>query len=204
MKMTSLFSRTLLGVTLLALVLFVSACDSTEPDDDDGAGEQELITRVVLTMTPLGSGEAVTLTVSDEDGDGEGLTFDPAELTLQAGTAYDGTIELFDDGNGEDITEEVQEEADEHLFRYTPGGDLEDRLTVTLTDTEADYAGDGRVGVPVGLAFQVAVSDGEAATGTLNATLFHFDEGAVKEDGDSVSPERDIDIDVPVAVTAAP
>lgn len=206
MKTTpSFFSHALLGATLLALVLLVSACDSTEPDEDDGAGEQELITRVVLTMTPQGGGEAVTITAEDEDGDGEGLVFDPAELTLQAGTTYDGAIQLFDDENGEEITEEIQEEAGEHLFRYTAGGGLAERLTVTITDTEADYPaseGNPQRDVPVGLEFQVDVSDGPAATGTLNATLFHFDEGAVKEDGDSVSQERDIDINVPVAITA--
>ncbi len=194
------FARILFAASVLALVLSVSACDSTEPDEDNGAGEQELITRVVLTMTPIGGGEAVSITAEDEDGDGEGLSFDPEALVLQAGQTYNGTIELFDDENGEDITEEIEEEAAEHLFRYTAGGGLEGRLEVVISDVEADYSDDGRDGVPVGLEFQAEVTGGSAASGTLNVTLFHFDEGAVKEDGDSVSNERDIDIDFPVEV----
>ena len=43
---------------LLAAVLFIAGCDSTQPDDD--AGEQELISDVTLTLQ--GASETITAT----------------------------------------------------------------------------------------------------------------------------------------------
>ena len=57
---------------------------------------------------------------------------------LTAGTTYDGTIELLNETEtpAEDITEEVQEEADEHQFFYTIGTGLD--VTTTYEDEDGD------------------------------------------------------------------
>lgn len=193
---TNPFTRGALALALLGS-LSLTACDSGEPDDD-GAGEEELITQVTLTLTPTGGGSAVTISASDPDGDGAGITFSPATLALTPGTTYDGTIELRDTINGEDITEEVEGEAEEHLFRYTlaPAS----AGTVTITDAESDYTSEDENGgdFAVGLTFRVQTEAGASGTGTMNAVLYHFDEGP-KTSSTATSDEIDVDIAFPVS-----
>ena len=171
---------------LILLVLSVAACDSNEPDEE-GAGEEELITRVVLTL--VGGGETISAEADDPDGDGTNFQIDT--ITLQSGTTYTGSIDLFDDVNGEDIGEEVAEEDDEHQFFYTPSGGIAGRVTVTITDTDG-------AGLPVGLAFTLTVSNGGAASGSLNVVLSHFDEEP--KNGTDRSDETDVDVTVPVTI----
>ncbi|MDX1420240.1 MAG: hypothetical protein R3181_09760 [Rubricoccaceae bacterium] len=170
----------------LAVALAFAGCDTNEPDPI-GPGEEELVTEVTLTLVNTAdASDTVTITASDPDGDGAGITFSPSRAALQAGATYDGSIELRDTINDEDITEEVEEEAEEHLFRYTlaPSG------SVTVTDEDAN-------GFDVGLQFQVAVDAAAAGDGTLNVVLYHFDEEP-KTGNDATSDEIDVDIDFPV------
>ena len=177
-----------LPLFLLALVfLGVSACDSVEPPADNGPGEEELITRVVLTLT--GGGETILATFSDPDGDGTNAEVD--QITLAEGTTYTGTIALFDDANDENITEEIAEEDDEHQFFYTVVGAAADRVTITVTDRDAN-------GLPVGLTFTVVVSEGGSDAGVLNVVLSHFDEEP--KTGTSRSSETDVDVTFPLVI----
>lgn len=181
------------GTLALGLALTVSACDSNEPDP--GGGEQELITRVVVTMTnAANAADVVTLTANDADGDGGGIVFTPARATLRPNATYTATIQLDDTINNVDISNEIEGEADEHLFRYA--FDPASAGTVALTDRESQYG--GTRDLPVGLAFRVTTAAAATGNAVFNATLFHFDEGAVKSSATSTSDERDIDIDFPV------
>ena len=91
--------------------LTLSACDSNEPGDD-GAGDQEFITQVRITMTNAAvASDVVTLTATDSDGDGAGLVFSPARATLRPGATYTATIALDDTINDESITGEIEAEA---------------------------------------------------------------------------------------------
>lgn len=185
----------ILPLLALAFALTLTACDS---DPMEGAGDEELITEVILTLTnAANSADVVTIVASDPDGDGAGLTFSPMSVTLTSGATYNGTIELRDTINGEDITEEIEEEAEEHLFRYTVTPSS--AASVTVTDSESDYTTENDNGgdFSVGLAFDVAVSSSASGTGTLNATLFHFDEDP-KPSSTATSDEIDVDIDFPV------
>ena len=180
--------RTLVLAFVVAIgLVFASGCDSEDPGDD--AGESELITRVTLTLTPSGGGTALTAVASDPDGDGANLTID--NLTLAAGTTYNGTIQLLDGINNEDITAEVEQESDAHQFWYTAEGGIASRVTVAISDTDENS-------LPVGLEFTVTVSSGAAATGTLNVVLSHYDD--VVKNGTTRSDESDIDIDFPVTI----
>ena len=192
------FNRLLTGrtaaVLALALALTVSACDSNEPDDD--AGDQEFITQVRITMTNVAlASDVVTITATDANGDGDDLVFSPARATLRPGATYTAQVELDDTINDVSITGEIEDEADEHLFRYTfePAA----AGSVTLTDRESQYEG-GTRDLPVGLAFRVTTAAGTTGNATLNATLFHFGAAADKTSGTSTSDERDIDVDFPV------
>ncbi|MDZ4699249.1 MAG: hypothetical protein SH809_06065 [Rhodothermales bacterium] len=171
----------------LALLAVMSGCDSGEPDDD--AGENELITRVTLILTPVAGGDLIIAEAEDPDGDGANLTIDSLQLT--SGAIYQGEITLFDGVNNEDITAEVEDEEEEHQFWYTAEGGIADRVTVAITDTDAND-------LPVGLAFTVSVSVGADTTGTMNVVLNHYEEG--EKEGTDRSDETDIDIDFPVSI----
>lgn len=185
------FSKYLPFPLILVLIAVVfAACDSTHPSDE-GPGEEELITRVVVTLT--GDGQTVTATANDPDGDGVNLQIDA--ITLAAGTTYTGTIDLLNDLASDpaeqDVSAEVEEEAEQHQFFFTVGGGIAGRVTVTITDQDDN-------GLPVGLHFTVNVSGGGAASGTLRVILSHFD--AQPKDGTTMSDETDVDVTFPVNI----
>ncbi len=182
------YHRISLSLLVFLLVLF-AGCDSEEPTE--GPGEEELITRVTLTLSPAGGGANVVAEATDADGDG--TNFQIGTLALTANTTYTGSITVYDDINDEDITAEVEEEADEHQFFYLPGGGVASRVTVTITDEDSNA-------LPVGLDFTVAVSAGDAATGTIQVILGHYDEAP--KDGVTQSDESDIDLVFPVTIAA--
>lgn len=176
------------GLVLCALML--SACDSTEPDDDEGAGEEELITRVVLALE--GGGETVTATADDPDGDGVDIQVET--LTLTPGTVYNGSVEVYNDLADEpaeqDVTAEIEEEDDEHQFFYTVGG-FGDNVRVDITDFDDNE-------LPLGLSFQVTATDAASGSGTLNVVLSHYDDEP--KNGVDRSDETDIDVTFPVEI----
>jgi hypothetical protein len=183
--------RWLLVAAAFSLIAVIG-CKEDNPAEPEPENPQELITKVTLTLTPAG-GAAVTVTFSDPDGDG-GNAPTIGTLTLKAGTTYNGTIELLDETKSpaDTITTEIEEESDVHQFFYTPEGGIVGRVTVVITDKDANN-------LPVGLEYTVTVTAGAAANGTLNVVLSHYD--ASPKDGITPSDESDIDIDFPVNIT---
>ncbi|MEM8557779.1 MAG: hypothetical protein AAGG50_08135 [Bacteroidota bacterium] len=160
-----------LALLLLPAFLVLAACDSNDPDDTDGAGEEEVISVVNLTFTPQGGGTAAVFTANFDE---EGVLEDRETIILDAGTTYDVSIELLNDFEdpAEDITIEVRdEEPGAHRFFYTPEGGVANRLTVSNLDRDP-------LGDPLGVTFDVAVSAGGAATGAFRAKLRHYEDGA--------------------------
>ena len=187
------------GALALVAALSLTACDSGQPDDD-GAGEEELITQVTLSLSPSDGGAAQTIQ-ANFDADGNNPTFSPSTLTLRPGVSYDGSIQLRDTFNDEDITEEIEEEAEEHLFRYTLSPSSAG--TVRITDTESDYSSENENGgdFAVGLAFEVDVAPNASGTGMMEALLYHFDD-APKTSSTATSDEIDVEVEFPVAFAA--
>lgn len=187
------------GALALVAALSLTACDSGQPDDD-GAGEEELITQVTLSLSPSDGGAAQTIQ-ANFDADGNNPTFSPSTLTLRPGVSYDGSIQLRDTFNDEDITEEIEEEAEEHLFRYTLSPSSAG--TVRITDTESDYSSENENGgdFAVGLAFEVDVAPNASGTGMMEALLYHFDD-APKTSSTATSDEIDVEVEFPVTIAA--
>ena len=127
--------RPFLAALLLAAPLFATSCkdDKEDPQPDD---ENELITTVRYTLTPVGGGAAVTAESKDLDGDGGNAPV-TSTLTLAANTTYTGTITFLDESKSpaEDITAEVSAESDEHLVVYTPAP--ANLVSITRTDRDA-------------------------------------------------------------------
>ena len=185
--------RLFIGATLLSFGLAACGDDPAAPPEGN---EQELITEVTVTLTPVGGGTAMTSSVIDPDGPGT-QSPDPATATfmLTAGTTYDGTVEFWDRqdaSNPEDITAEVAAEADEHRVFH---------LLTGLTDVSVPAASldqDGN-GAPLGLTFQVVAEATATGTGSLRIVLSHYDD-TPKGDGSQQSNETDADVMFPVMV----
>ena len=181
------------ALTLSALTALAACDDPTAPV----ANEQELITDVTITLTPVAGGTAITSTIADPDGPGPTApNAQTSAIVLTPGTTYDGTVEFFDrsdPANPEDITAEVAEEAEEHRVFHLLSG-----LTgVTIPDSSLD---DDANGAPVGLAFQVVVESGASGAGEIRIVLSHYDDQP-KGDGSTQSDETDADVTFDVSVS---
>ncbi len=149
-------------------------------------GEVELISRVTLTLTPSGGGAPIVSYIDDPDGNGpQPPSAQSGALTFAAGVTFSGAIRFENRlvTPPENITEEVEEEANEHRVFYTVTGG---GLTVTTTDVD----GQGR---PLGLAF-TAVAGATPGTGTLRVVLCHYDDGPKQAQATSCTGDTDIDV----------
>ncbi|MDO6473194.1 type 1 periplasmic binding fold superfamily protein [Maribacter sp. 1_MG-2023] len=148
--------------TVLALSLMATVMTSCSSDDDtpEIINEEEIITTLTVTLTSANG--TATLQSQDLDGDGPNAPVITAD-NLTANTTYTGSIELLNETESpaEDITEEVEEEADEHQFFFSLNGSLTD---VTYSDEDGD-------GNPIGLEFELTT--GDAGSGSITITLRH-------------------------------
>ncbi|PRP91276.1 hypothetical protein ENSA5_56890 [Enhygromyxa salina] len=181
--------------------------DHDHDDDGDHDHETEVISRVELTFTPTGGGDAVTAAFSDPDGDGgTSGTSEPIELT--AGTEYELTITLTNDLEDPpvDITEEIREEAEEHQIFIADDALL---LTTAYADLESDY-GSNTVDedLPVGLVQTVTAET--AGTGNFRVILRHLPElndspqktaGLEEDFAAGTALPGDVDVDVSFELT---
>jgi len=192
-------NRFFVGSFLLATMLLVGCGDDPEP-----ANEEELITTLLVTLTPDGGGNEVTLKFYDADGDGPiapVYTYNPnvaginSAAVLQASKNYSASIVLLNETENpiEDVTEEIEEEADEHLFCFTTNLNS---LTISYNDTEADYIAGGS-SKPVGLLTTWSVGPA-IGTGTVTILLRH--QPGTKTGSCPGSGETDIEVTFNVTI----
>lgn len=174
------------------VLVSLAACgeSSTAP-----GGESEVISRVTLTLTPSNGGAALTTYIDDSDGNGP--TAPSAQVAVPAlvrGVTYTGTVKFENrlKTPAEDITTEVQAEANEHRVFYT----ITSGSGVTITTTDVD--GQNR---PLGLRFSKAVAAG-ATAGAVRVVLCHYDSAPKVASATTCTGETDIDL--PFAFTIAP
>ncbi|MGW8121043.1 hypothetical protein ACV07N_00175 [Roseivirga echinicomitans] len=161
--MTMKFTRIkLYSLAVFAALLTVTACGS---DDPEPVNQEELITTLRVTFTGTGpnDGEVVVATFKDLDGTGG----NPPEITdpvfLTANAAYDVSVVLLNETQSpaEDITKEVEEEADEHQLFF-----IANNISLTYQYSDQDINDN-----PIGLEGNVVVSS--AGSGTLQVLLIH-------------------------------
>lgn len=150
-----------ISTLLFATVLFFSC--SNDDNTPEEINEEETITTMNISLVPTGGGTAITLQSQDLDGDGPNVPQISVSGDLVANTTYSGTIELLNETEtpAEDITEEVEEEGEEHQFIFVSTGSIN---TITATDTDAS-------GNPIGITF--SLETGAAGTSTLRVVLKH-------------------------------
>lgn len=148
------------GVLLLAATVAVMGC---KKDSDPEPEENELITTVTLTFTERGTTNTRSVTWKDTDGEG-GAAPTVGKLSLAPNKTYDLAVTMLDESKSPaaDITEEIEEEADEHLFVYTPTP--ANLMTITITDKDSRN-------LPVGLKATAITT--AAGTGKLQVVLRH-------------------------------
>ena len=153
--------KTIISVvaSMVVLAFTFSACDPVEPVVEN---EEELITTVTVTFTPL-VGNAVVLKFEDLDGDGGN---DPVYTTnpLMAKNYYEIDVKFLNESVSPTVnmTEEVAAESESHQIFLTLSGGAD--WTFNYLDVDGE-------GLPLGL--QSQVTTGEAGSGTLTLTLRH-------------------------------
>lgn len=154
--------------SILLIIILSIGLISCNDDDPTIPNEEELITTVIYTLTPVGGGADVVFSFQDLDGDGPGVPV-IEEGTLSINTTYTGTIQFLNELESpvEDITEEVIEEGDEHQVFYIKA----ETLNATFDYDETDEDNLDINGHPVGI--KTIVETGAASTGTLTITLRH-------------------------------
>jgi hypothetical protein len=175
---------------ILAGLLGVAVISTSCKKDEDPVipNEEELITTLNYTLISQNPADTVVLRFQDLDGEGGN---DPIIIggTLLANTVYSGSIELLNEQENpaEDITEEVEMEAEEHQFFFQVTNGLD--AVVTYGDTDAD-------GNPIGLAS--VINSNTVSSGKLTIILRHEPDknAAGVSDGDITNAGGETDIEV--------
>lgn len=213
MSLTRLIPRRTLVAALVTGAAMLAACGDDPSSPPPGAGDPENISRVTVTLTPVGGGSAITSEIVDPDGSVLPNPPQPpsATLALTKGVTYNGTITLLNDiqpSNTINITDEVTDEGDFHRFFYTITADtlaardsinlppLDNTRLVTIGNLNTDTQIPAQ---PLGVTFTVTV-DAAAPSGntTLNIQLHHFEQA--KGSGLGTVFDTDLEVNFPVSV----
>ena len=122
---------------LSAAILAIQACkkDADLPKLPEPINEPEVITSLTLTFIDSANvSNVITANFIDNDGDGgnQPSTFDT--IKLKSNTTYFTSLSLFNSIVNEEITAEIVEEANDHLFIYKPTG-IDLAIIVTYSDS---------------------------------------------------------------------
>lgn len=185
------------NVLLMALVIllgsFLMGC--SDKDTPEKENEEELIDRVLLLFSPVDGSAPIVSTALDPDGEGPEDIAPLSTITLKADTEYEVFISFENTVADEDITEEIEEEAAEHLifFAFT-----EDFFSSPLGDGNFDnrtdpmnYLDEDENGLDLGLI--TGWVTGSAGNGTFRVVLKHQPE--IKS-GTSQASDGETDVDV--------
>lgn len=198
MELLKFFRFSIFALAALTLV----SCEDDDDDDDTppAVNEEEVITDMRLTFTDSDTQTSQTFTFSDPDGEGGNApTID--DIVISDSTAYVVTIEVLDASNPndvEDITEEIEEEDEEHQFFFIPGNGADDSVTITYDANDVDDDGN-----PIGLSSSWNTFEPTTGGETVRVVLRHeLDKEATGvRDGDITNAGGETDIDVTFNLT---
>jgi len=191
---------------ILALMvgLLILGCESDDPQKED---TPELITKATLTFTPAGGGTVVTASASDPDGEGvKDIEVDGA-INLTAGVSYTLSLSLINElaevtSPEYDITEEVEEEGDEHMFFFAWTGDVfsdpAGNGNVVNRTGVVNYQDEDGDGLPIGIVTSWTAG-ATASSGTFRVVLKHQPD-LKTETSSADTGETDLDIEFEINV----
>lgn len=202
--MTRFFSLNKFQFLVLMIGLLIAGCESDDPQKED---TPELITKATLTFTPVGGGTVVTATATDPDGEGvQDIAVDGA-INLTDGVNYTLSLSLINElaevtSPEYNITEEVEEEGDEHMFFFAWTGDVFSNPTGNGNiDNRADgvnYEDEDEGGLPIGIVTSWTAG-AAASSGTFRVVLKHQPDLKTETSG-SDTGESDLDIEFEINV----
>ncbi|MCB0663978.1 MAG: hypothetical protein KDC24_14625 [Saprospiraceae bacterium] len=172
-----------IALLIIGFAIAATTFSSCKKDDGPGPDEgQELITSLLLHFENAGT--TSTFAWRDLDGIG-GIAATIDTIVLAPNTTYALTLEVLDESKTpvENITEEIEEEDEDHLFLFQDDNNV---LSITTIDTDAN-------GDPVGLENTVVTS---AGTGNLTISLKHQSDKANPNN----TGETDIEVTMPYKV----
>lgn len=124
MNIKTIFKTSIFTISMFAFTIFYSSCRKTTvtpPNPND----EELITTMQINFTDsAGMQMPVSAIYRDIDGDGGNAPIQWDSIKLKANTTYFATILLLDETKTpiDTISNEVIDEAQDHLFCFTPNG----------------------------------------------------------------------------------
>ena len=150
-------------IVILSLLTGTFVACSNDDDTPPIINEEEVITTLTATLKPVGGGTDIILQTRDIDGDGPNPPVITVSGNLLANITYNGSLDLLNETESpaEPITEEIEEEDDEHQFFFQATNSI---ATFSYNDADSD-------GNPIGLSF--ILTTGNAGTGTITITLRH-------------------------------
>ncbi|MGM9507945.1 hypothetical protein ACS5NO_09465 [Larkinella sp. GY13] len=174
-------------LSLAASVVLVAGCND-KADEPEPADENELITTVNLKFTESGTTTTQTFTYRDTDGDGGQAATQFDKIVLKPSKTYELAVELLDESKTptDDISKEVAEESDEHLFVFTVSPTT--LATYTYGDKDANN-------LPIGL--KGTFKTNAAGTGKLKVQLRHQPNA---KDGTPTPGSDDVNLDFDLTV----
>lgn len=180
------FKNTIIVSTLLVGLTLFTSCKKEDPVIPN---EEEVITTLTYTLTPVSGGDPVILQFRDLDGDGGNAPVYTTDA-LAANTTYSGTLELLNETVNpvDNTTDEIREESDQHQFFFLADGP---NIQVNYDDVDAN-------GNPVGL--ESTAITGAASTGTFTVILRHQPNKPNDGTLDDAGGETDIQVTFDVTI----
>jgi hypothetical protein len=193
------FANLLLSAFILTSLVILFSCSNDDPVKED---VPELITKVFLLFTPIDGGEPSVASATDPDGEGlQNLKADE-DILLEPGRSYELSIMLV---NGlleptdpaYDLTKEVEEEGDEHMFFFSwstgafanpaGNGNIDSRSDVV------NYLDEDEGGLPIGLT--TLWTTGGARSGDKLRVVLKHQPDQKSAASSSATGETDLDIE---------
>ncbi len=156
----NILNRFLFSLSIISFTVFAGCSD-----DPESTNEEEVVTTFIVTLDPIVE-EVNTVTLSWDDTNLDAVV-DDTELSvsgdLVAGTAYAATIQILNKSADPEIiiTEEIREEAEDHIFCFTVTG-----ANISISNRDED-----KHGLPLGITSTWTATS--ASAGTVNITLRH-------------------------------
>lgn len=168
-------------IAALVMAFAIVSCKKETPEENDN----EVITTVEVHVTEQGTSNTLVFKWEDLDGIG-GNNPVIEKILLNADKKYDVELVLLDKTKSpvENITEEVEEENEDHRFYFTPSSGL--ALVVDGLDLDDS-------GVPLGIHSQW--SAGAAGSGSIQVLLRHYPNGGKEASDPATSGKSSTDAD---------
>lgn len=179
--------KIIIFLTVATVTLGACKKDENDPENPTPTNNEELITTVMLHFHEKGNMDNhVMASFKDSDGaGGNDATIDT--IKLDTNTTYMVSVELLDESGSEvvNITTEVKEEDDEHIFCYESSTS---EIDIIITDSDGTH--------PLGV--ETEWSTGNTASSAIKVLLKHQPDG--QKDGTCSPGETDVEVTFPVVI----